>query len=440
MAESLNSEFSKLEIDTQVGLIIVSDLFGGERNRLKPTRPAEVLRYIVDRALAGEPVTHHHILADVYKFEGDTTKKADSKVALKKLRSQLKAYYEGSGCNDPILIEIPKKQCEALFIRRGASEAQREVERGTFHANRESPTHSSKALEHFNKAIELNSTLAEAHSGKAGALQTAIFHDIHCKPLERLNQSETAAREALRLNERTWTASLELAAVYLFRLEWAKADQAFAKAMGMNPVGAENHGSLGVYYLCRGKYQEALRLADFYRRAYPTNPVLLGRAALYLYTLRRFHEVVQLSTEIFDLGSPLWLNHMTLVYTNLAIDEPVKALEHLRHATALSRSNLWPGLRILCLVRADEMHQANLEFDKLKLESSKGYIRPFQLAIAHMALDQPKAAIEFLTEACQECDPFASFIHLWPYFDSLRSHSAFTDLLKRKRFVEPPNH
>jgi hypothetical protein len=62
---------------------------------------------------------------------------------------------------------------------------------------------------------------------------------------------------------------------------------------------------------------------------------------------------------------------------------------------------------------------------------------PFQLALCYLAVGEPQKAIAELRRARDEHDPLMIWAHLWPFFDPLRKHPAFRQLVRQMRFPSP---
>jgi hypothetical protein len=55
-----------------------------------------------------------------------------------------------------------------------------------------------------------------------------------------------------------------------------------------------------------------------------------------------------------------------------------------------------------------------------------------QLALASLAASDLPEAITYLSQACEEGDPFTVGLHLWAFLDPLRRFPEFTALLRRR--------
>ena len=99
--------------------VVVSPGFAGA-GRLAP-----FLRFVVERALAGEPVKEAVIGVEVFGRPPDYDPRVDPivRVEARRLRSRLADYYEGPGMDDPVVIQLPKGAYVPVFVPRESPDA-----------------------------------------------------------------------------------------------------------------------------------------------------------------------------------------------------------------------------------------------------------------------------------------------------------------------------
>jgi TolB-like protein len=108
---SRDSSVDAAAVRRQVEAILASQGFesAGRRGRL--------LKYLVEKALAGEPVKEYGIGVDVYEKPPDYDPRLDPSVRVEigRLRAKLAAYYSFAGADAAIRIEIPKGSYVPVF-------------------------------------------------------------------------------------------------------------------------------------------------------------------------------------------------------------------------------------------------------------------------------------------------------------------------------------
>ncbi len=114
-----------------------------------------------------------------------------------------------------------------------------------------------------------------------------------------------------------------------------------------------------------------------------------------------------------------------------AIAEHEKAAEFgRRHTFTLSTAAMTYG-------RAGERDSAAAMLEELMERSEHGaYVAPDNIAWAHIGLGQHDEAIDWLERAYEEREQGLVYLKMAPFYDPLRSHPRFQDLLRRMNFPE----
>jgi tetratricopeptide (TPR) repeat protein len=431
------NDHSAQDIRKELAKILESTVFSGDEYlRIKAALDAgKLLTYLVEKYLADDAVNENLILVEYFgrnlKYNPNDTI-VRTRISL--LRGRLAKYYATAGADDVIRISIPVGRYNVKIETNPRCAACKEINIGLYHLLFETPSHVVKGLERIKRAIEREPAYSEGYGALAAALVSATLHAPARSPKELLREAEIAARKALEINENSWRGTLNLHAVYLFRREWEKADEQFAIARQLRGLDVEDEGGTGPFWLARGKYPEAARLAKKYIDYFYTDAIYLRRAALYLYVLRRFKEAEECLQAAIDLDPTLWIAYLLSALNCLALNRPRDARYYLTLVEGWGEENLWPGLNVLCLAREGKPAGAMESFRQL-LEKAKGtYVQPFQLALGYLAFAQHHEAIDQLRKALDEQDPFMIFMHLWPVLDPLREESEFRLLLESNGF------
>jgi Flp pilus assembly protein TadD len=99
---------------------------------------------------------------------------------------------------------------------------------------------------------------------------------------------------------------------------------------------------------------------------------------------------------------------------------------------AIKRGRSTPSTQIFlgaAYARAGDRERARAILKKL--QTGEEYVSPGELAVLHAALDDKGQAFASLERAYEAHDPQLQYIGVSPAFDSLRSDSRFTDLVRR---------
>ena len=198
-----------------------------------------------------------------------------------------------------------------------------------------------KAKEHFLKATERDRSYALAYSGLAdtyASLGSNGFMPMH----EAYRSSREAAQKAVDLDETLAEAHTSLASISNdYDWDWTKADRHFKRAVALDP----NYGTALRFYAfhlaCMGRHEEALGFADRARDLDPVSPEAWTTLAEVYYFARRYEEATKALKETLELDPNFGHAYVMLGRIDDARGRPDRAVEHLERAKALQGTTAW---------------------------------------------------------------------------------------------------
>jgi TolB-like protein/Flp pilus assembly protein TadD len=164
-------------------------------------------------------------------------------------------------------------------------EAHDEYFRGRFEWNKRTPDGFSAAIQHFQRATELDPTFALAYAGLADAyvLMPIYLEDVDSRAI--YGEAESAARTALALDPTLAEAHVSLAGVRVWaHYDWAGAETRFLRAIELSPAYATAHHWYSLALSALGRHEEALAES---RRALQLDPLSVVINQILAQNLRR---------------------------------------------------------------------------------------------------------------------------------------------------------
>jgi TolB-like protein/DNA-binding winged helix-turn-helix (wHTH) protein/Tfp pilus assembly protein PilF len=303
--------------------------------------------------------------------------------------------------------------------------------RGRYFWNQRSPEGLRKAIEHFQKAVELDPRYAAAHAGIAQAYGPLGYLG-YAPPGEALAGMRTAVARALAIDDDLADAHTARALLLAFH-EWrfADAEPAFRRALALNPVDATVHSWYAQYLIAIGRPDEALAES---RRAAELDPLSLWihtSWSIRLYWTRRYDEAIAQCRKTLELD-PTYLGarrYLALAYAQKgAFEQAISELEQ----TASGSSQTPLTLADLGYVygRAGRSADAHRIIAELTNRSAREYVPPYALALVHAGLGDNEHAVEWLERAYEERSPRLVFLNVEPMLDGLRSEARFERLVQ----------
>lgn len=117
------------------------------------------------------------------------------------------------------------------------------------------PENFRKGAEYFQRAIEQDPGYAPAYSGLSDAFRKATMFGIRG---ENLQKAEAAARKALELDDSLAEAHTSLGGVLWRHWKWEEAEREFRRALELDPGYAEGHRVYGMFLTMLRRHEDAL--------------------------------------------------------------------------------------------------------------------------------------------------------------------------------------
>ena len=345
--------------------------------------------------------------------------------------------------------EIAGAIAGALEIElRGASVASRRTRsleahdlylRGVYVRNQLTREGLSRAVDFFDRAIQLDSGYALAYAGKATALGPMIWYGFLPRD-QGLPAMREAAGRSLELDPSLGEAHAAQALIeFYFDWDWPAAEREFRRAIELNPSDPHAHHMFANYLGAMGRFEEAIAQR---RRALEIDPLsirsgtLLGRdyfaAGQYgraVDQLRRMAEMDSTSPLALGLGQEGSFglgdvyermgrhDEAIAEYLKLARLEGIPPAERGRLARAYAEGGL-PGYWRR----------------RLDLEQSGGRpVHPLRLASLWARVGDAERTAEWLERAWGERSMALVFLKVLPLYDGVRSHRRIATLVRRMR-------
>ena len=329
------------------------------------------------------------------------------------------------------LVLTPQAEARLASARPVNPEAYEAYLNGMFHWYQLTPEHLETALQYFEFARKIDPNYALAYAGIAmvwGARQQFGF----VPPREATPRARAAALKALELDSTLAEAHYLLAAVRTWiEWDWEGGEAAYRRAIALNPnyALARAHYS-GLLMSVMRRPEEAMAQSEraleldpfnhFFQTNYGRKLMFVGR---YDDAIVQFRNALRTAPNFGPAHAQLWdAFHQKRMY-----DEALAQAQNFASARgdgeveeALARGYAEGGYR-------EAMHRAA---ETLAARSHTTYVAPVRIAKLYARAGENDRALEWLERAYEARDPQMVFLG-WPDWDSLRDDPRFQDLLRR---------
>jgi TolB-like protein len=301
--------------------------------------------------------------------------------------------------------------------------------KGMQHWYKLTPEDIDTALEYFELALKKDPNCAPAHSGLAlvwvGRQQMG-----YTAPREAGPKAKAAALKAVELDSTLAEAHSALASVNCFyEYDWASGEAEFKRAIELNPNYADARAFYSHYLMIMKRPGEATAQIQRALELDPLNAVFQASYGLVLEMVGRNDEAIAQFREALRTSPalPFARNNVALTFLNKGM-----------YADSLAgRKADWAGDRELEEALAQGFAQSGFRgamrraADILAARSRTTYVSPIYIASLYMTAGEKERTLEWLEKGFEARDPNLPYVSAKPTYDPLRSDPRFQALVRR---------
>jgi len=290
----------------------------------------------------------------------------------------------------------------------------------------------TRAVEHFEGAIDLDPNFALAHIGLADA-HMILTQGWGLVPKDVFPKAREAAERALALDPTLAEAHASLGYVrLLFDWDWEGAEAAFKRAIELNPNYAPAPHWLALGLMARARFAEAIQAVQHALALDPQSPYVKLNVAYVLYVSRQYDRALEAYSDALEAHPSAALIRALrgAVYVQLGrFEEGISDIE--QAAEMLEGRNLIPAAYLgFAYARAGRRSDAERVLRELREISSARFVNPDYIAIVYLGLGENDEAIEWLYRATEARTDWPFFLPVDPVTDSIRSDPRYKELLR----------
>jgi TolB-like protein/DNA-binding winged helix-turn-helix (wHTH) protein/Flp pilus assembly protein TadD len=338
-----------------------------------------------------------------------------------------------SAIADQIRINLtPQEQAALKSVRAVNPEAYESYLKGRYFWNKRTADGLKVALAYFKQAIEEDPKYAPAYSGLAdtyallGDWQYAVM-----PPKEAFPKAKAAATKALELDSTLGEAHNSLAFV-LDGYDWDfdSAGKEFQRAIELSPGYATAHHWYAWHLSLLGRYDEAIAEMRQAENLDPLSLIINADLAELLVLAHSYDESIQQSRKTIEMDPNFALAHNQLGQAYLQKQMYDQAIAELQRAGELSGGSPTSIANLArAYVASGKRREAVNLLGDLKKRSNPGYSSASEIAMIYASLGDTDQAMNWLEKGYEE--RFNPGVLLRPGFDPLRSDSRFQNLEHR---------
>jgi TolB-like protein/Flp pilus assembly protein TadD len=330
-----------------------------------------------------------HLWAEVYDRKLTDIFAVESEIA-KTIADTLQAKLTGS--EQHVIAARPTENTEAhqLYLK------------GRFFWNKRTGNDLKKSIDYFEQAIAADPNYALAHAGVGDAYVFLPGYTAGA-PQDCYPKAMAAARRALELDETLAEAHTTLAlALWYYGFDFAQANREFQRAIELNPNYATGHQQYGNNTLSAlGRFDDAIGEGKRAVALDPLSLVINADLGMNYHYARRYDEAIAQLRKTLEMDSGYYYAHVNLGQVFAAKRSFDEAIAEYQKARALNDDPFVLGLLGNAYASSGNKAEALKILDQLKEVSKQRYVSLYSFAILYLALGDKQEALRWL-EQCYE--------------------------------------
>ena len=308
------------------------------------------------------------------------------------------------------------------------SEAYQLYLKGRFHWNKRTEEGLRRGIQFFREAIDSDPSFASAYAGLADCFIT-LATNIPLPPRETMPKAKAAAMRAIEIDDGLAEAWASLGAVrWWFDWDWEGAEEAYRRAISLNPNYATAHDGYAMLLSARGRFDEAVEQISKACDLDPLSLIIAVHAGWPFYFARDFESAIRKFRKALDLDDKFIPAHGWL---GMALGQQHRyreALDTFSRALEVERVPILTAMLAHAHALAGDREKALALLNDHTATARERYISPYDIAVIHAGLGNRAEAISHLQAAIIDRSPWMVFLNVDPRLDGLRDEPAFAEI------------
>jgi TolB-like protein/Tfp pilus assembly protein PilF len=217
---------------------------------------------------------------------------------------------------------------------------------------------------------------------------------------------------------------------FLVTWNWEAAESAFKKAIEINPNHPEAHALYSHLLIILGRPEEAMGHAELAFKLDPHNPGIIMWYCAYLLFERRYDDCISFSREFYEKNpATFWFLTIGLyiaLHLKEKYDEAFEALKVAMSTQYKDFDHVFDQFEKL-----GYNGTLNLEADTLLQQSKTKYLSQTDIASIYSLAVNKEGALDCLEQAYEMHDPVVPYIGVFPNYAILRDEPRYQELLRK---------
>jgi TolB-like protein/Tfp pilus assembly protein PilF len=305
--------------------------------------------------------------------------------------------------------------------------------KGRFFWNKRTGADLRTAIEYFNQALGKDPSYALAYAGLADSYSLLSVFGA-ASPADSFPQAKAAAKKALELDDTLAEAHTSLAnALVNYDFDFEQSLKEFERAIQLNPNYATAHHWLSdLVLLPLGQFDRAIAEGKRAVELDPLSLIINADLGKDYFNARRYDEASAQLRKTIEMDPRFYYAHWTMGQVWQLKGQLNGAIAQYRKAVELNDDPYVLALLGQAYARAGQREEAQKILARLNEEAKSRYVSAYSFALMYLALGDKERAIDELERAYRErAGGDVGWIKVDPMLDDLRGNPRFEALVQK---------
>jgi eukaryotic-like serine/threonine-protein kinase len=304
--------------------------------------------------------------------------------------------------------------------------------KGRFFWNKRTAADLRKAIEYFNQALEKDPGYAPAYAGLTDAYLILSQYGA-ASPADSFPQAIAAAKKAIELDDTLAEAHTSLAcSLAYYDFDFEQSVKEFERAIQLNPNYATAHHWLSNGVLSAlGQFERAIAEGKHAVELDPLSLVINTDLGQDLFYARRYDDAIAHLHKTIEMDPRFYFAHWVLGTTLQLKGQLNDAIAEYSKAVELNDDPSVLALLGQAYARAGQQDEAQKILLRLNDEAKSRYVQAYSFVLMYLALGDKDRAIDEMERAYRERDANVAQIRTDPMLDDLRGNQRFEALVNK---------
>ncbi|MCJ7679945.1 MAG: protein kinase, partial [Candidatus Aminicenantes bacterium] len=306
--------------------------------------------------------------------------------------------------------------------------------KGLYFWNKRSKEWMEKGMKHFEQAIELDPSYAQAYCGLADSFSILSFWTF-LPPKDGFPKAIALAKKALEIDGTLAEAHVSLAfPIFLYEWDWAVVEKEFKLAIQLNPGLANAHHWYSIFLSAMERHEEALSEIKKALDLDPMSLMINMNVGTIYHHMRHYDKAVEVLKKTSEMDPNFGQAHYSLARVYMAMEKYDETVSE--SLIAKKQGILWAAAtQGFAYGKTGHKDKAGALLQELKVLSKTRYVPSINFAFIYAGLDEIDKAFEWVDKGFEEREIVMPFLKVMPDFACFRSDPRFEKLLKKLNLV-----